>query len=155
MVRNGLFVLMIALAGCGRLGFGNDTPEAMPPTIAPTDDIAVSALPVPAGATAEVLDTTSAAERAQAAQVTGQGVRLGVTVASLGDPTQPGFWLKTPLVSAPAKGRVEMTATGASAQVDLIPTGGAEGSGSQMSLPTLRLLGVDLTGLPEVVVYRY
>jgi len=155
MVRKGLFLMMIAVAGCGRLGFGDDKPEAMPPMIAPTDDIAVSALPMPVGATAEALDTTSTAERAQAAQVTGQGVRLGVTVASLGDPTQPGFWLKTPLVSAPAKGRVELPATGASAQVDLIPTGGAEGAGSQMSLPTLRLLGVDLTGLPEVVVYRY
>src|SRR6056297_2569014 len=47
-------------------------------------------------------------------------VRLGTTVASLGDPTEAGLWLKTPLVDLPGPGRVT-TEGGASTKVDLIP----------------------------------
>ncbi|MFT3689166.1 hypothetical protein [Paenirhodobacter sp.] len=79
--------------------------------------------------------------------------RLGETVATLGDPTQPGFWLRTPLVSKETKGRVVNDKTGASVQVDLLPTGGEQGVGSMLSLASMRLLGGSLTDLPELTVF--
>ena len=45
-------------------------------------------------------------------------------------------------------------ATGKSAKVDLIPLDGPASGGSQVSLPALQLLGVSLTDLPTIEVYR-
>lgn len=104
-------------------------------------------------ATPAALDTTSAAEKAEAAKPDAGGAKLGTTIASLGDVAEPGFWLKTPLVKTAGKGRVEYPATGKSAQVDLIPIPGEAGAGSRISLSAMRLLGADLTDLPELVVY--
>ena len=105
--------------------------------------------------TVEDFDTTSDVERAAAvvADTSGGSQAMGQTVASLGDASKPGFWLETPLVSAPTKGRVEYPATGKSVNVDLIPIEGAATSGSRISLAAIRLLGAPLTGLPELVVY--
>jgi hypothetical protein len=102
--------------------------------------------------TEEQFDTTTVAERAAAsAPVVAAAERdLGTTIVSLGNPAQPGFWLETTLVSAPAKGRVLNPATGESVQVDLIPI---SDGGSRMSLPAMRLLGVPLTDLAEVQVF--
>ncbi|WP_090026619.1 hypothetical protein [Lutimaribacter saemankumensis] len=107
----------------------------------------------PAGArTAEALDTTTAEERAAAASPAAGGARdLGATIATLGDPARPGFWLETPLVRSPAKGRVEYD--GKSAQVDLIPIDGAATAGSRLSLAAMRLIGAPLAGLPEIRVF--
>ncbi len=110
-----------------------------------------------AGATSvEEFDTTSNAERQAATNVSADagGERaLGRTIASLGSPAQPGFWLETPLVSAAMPGRVVALATGESVLVKLLPAGMPEGAGSQVSLAALRLLGVDLAGLHEIEVY--
>ncbi len=111
--------------------------------------------PPPAARTVEQFDTTSAEQRAAATE-TPQDVgekRLGLTIASLGSPTEPGFWLKTPLVKAEIEGRVFYPATGKSVQVTLIPIDGPATAGSRMSLPALRLLEAPLTGLPEVEVF--
>ncbi|WP_294608159.1 hypothetical protein [uncultured Roseovarius sp.] len=111
----------------------------------------------PAGGpqTAAAFDTTTPQERAEAAAVAAKPAArdLGVTIASLGAPTEPGFWLKTPLVSAAAEGRVDYPANGKSVAVDLIPLDGPEGAGSRMSLAAFRLLEAPLTGLPEVRVH--
>ena len=80
--------------------------------------------------------------------------RIGTTIASLGDPAEAGFWVKTSLVSAPTKGRVVYVSSGRSVQVDLIPLDGPAGGGSQISLAAMRLLDAPLTGLPELVVYK-
>lgn len=136
--------------------------EAPPPDPAPQGtDAATDAQPAgiapPANArTADEFDTTTDAERAAAVEAAqgGSGDRdLGTTVASLGAAAEPGFWMKTPLVDAPGKGRVEYPAKGTSVAVDLIPIEGDPGSGSQMSLAAMRLLEADLTGLPEVRVF--
>lgn len=111
--------------------------------------------PTTTARTIEQFDTTTAEQRAAATQ-TPQDVgemRLGVTIASLGSPTEPGFWLKTPLVSTETEGRVFYPATGKSVQVTLIPIDGPVTAGSRMSLPALRLLEAPLTGLPEVEVF--
>lgn len=77
--------------------------------------------------------------------------RLGTTVASLGSPTAGGLWLETALVDAPTQGRVEYN--GKSVTVQLRPSGGEPGSGSQISLEAMRALGAPLTGLPELAVF--
>lgn len=109
-----------------------------------------------AGAAAEsaaALNTTTGSERAAAAAApVAAEQRLGTTVASLGDPSQPGFWVKTPLVQSETNGRIVNPANGKSAKVRLIPLGGA-GGGSQVSLPALQLIGVSLTDLPTLEIY--
>ena len=77
---------------------------------------------------------------------------LGKTVVTLGDATRDGFWLETPLVDAPAKGKVRYPASGREVKVDLIPRAGAVSAGSSLSLGAMRLLNVPLTGLAEVEV---
>lgn len=146
-------VLMLGACGIGLERIGRRAPA---PVVAsdPAEAVQASPLPRPAAASADAYDTSTAAERAAAAAPQAAGVLLGKTIASLGDPTQEGFWLKTGLVEAPAKGRVVVAATGASVALDLIPSGGAREAGSQMSLPALRLLGVGLTDLSEMEVYR-
>lgn len=105
------------------------------------------------GQTAAQLDTTTAAEKAAAAAPSTGGGKLGVTTASLGDATEAGFWIKSPLVKAPGKGRVVNPANGKSANVDLQPLGGG-GSGSQISLAAMQALGVALTDLPQLEVWQ-
>ncbi|MEX1662571.1 D-galactarate dehydratase [uncultured Thioclava sp.] len=143
--------LVLAVAGCAQLGIGpkTDAPASMPAPgrIAPA--------PKPTANSAAAFDTTTAAQRAEAAQKPATGeAKLGVTIASLGDPTDPGFWMRTGLVSVESKGRIENPKTGKSAKVTLIPTGKPAGAGSEVSLPALRLLEVPLTELPELTVYR-
>lgn len=112
-----------------------------------------SSIGEPAAQSAAVLNTTTQAERAVAAAPPASAERrLGTTVASLGDPSQPGFWVKTPLVKSETDGRVVNPANGKSAKVRLIPMGGA-GGGSQVSLPALQLIGVSLTDLPTLELY--
>ncbi|MEP5154824.1 hypothetical protein [Planktotalea sp.] len=108
-----------------------------------------------AAKTAEEFDVTTEEERKAAAAVPVEGGEkaLGLTVASLGDPTQAGFWIKTPLVSAQTSGRVVYPGNGKSVQVDLIPIEGAETAGSRLSLAAFRVLEAPLTELPEVEVF--
>ncbi|MEM6407883.1 MAG: hypothetical protein AAF700_05640 [Pseudomonadota bacterium] len=77
---------------------------------------------------------------------------LGQTVASLGDPTRPGFWLKTPLVEAERPGRIA-GADGTSVQVTLIPLEASSGAGSEISLSAMRALGLSLTDLAPIEVF--
>jgi hypothetical protein len=108
--------------------------------------------PPPNARTVEQFDTTTAQDRAAAvAAPVGGERRLGSTIASLGSPSDPGIWLKTPLVTTVTNGRVEYN--GMSVNIELRPSGGALGSGSQISLAAMRLIQAPLTGLPEVSVY--
>lgn len=136
--------------------------QAPPPDPAPESAEAgakaqTAGIAPPANArTADEFDTTTEEERAaavQAAQSGGGDRDLGITVASLGAASDPGIWMKTPLVDSPGKGRVEYPAKGTTVAVDLIPLDAEPGSGSQLSLAAMRLLEADLTGLPEVRVF--
>lgn len=108
--------------------------------------------------TVEQFDTSTAAERAEvvkaAAKPPEEAVEraLGSTIATLGDPTDPGFWLATPLVSEASEGRV--TYGSKTVLVELRPIDGPATAGSRLSLPAMRLLGAPLTGLPEVKVFK-
>ncbi|MCT4607971.1 MAG: hypothetical protein N4A70_02045 [Pelagimonas sp.] len=140
---------------------------AQPPVAQSTGDEAIrpqarpgalsSAPKPPAGArTVEQFDTTSAQDRREAAKAPVQPAAekaLGETVASLGDPSKPGFWLETPLVSAATKGRVLNPTTGKSAQVDLLPIDGPASAGSRLSLAAMRLIEAPLTDLPTIQVF--
>ncbi|HCQ67638.1 MAG TPA: hypothetical protein DIU07_21975, partial [Rhodobacteraceae bacterium] len=104
--------------------------------------------------TAEQFDTTTAEQRAAAASgAAGGEARVGRTVATLGNPADPGFWLETPLVDVVRAGRVVAVTTGKSVQVELRPIAGDPGAGSRISLPALRLLEIGLTGLHELDVF--
>ena len=163
--RIALCLPLLALAACSNPT--STTPESPPRTPASTvtteSSTAATALPAataapvprPNARTAAELNTTTPAQRtAAAAAPATQQQKLGNTVASLGDPTQPGFWVKTPLVSAEADGRIVNPANGKSAKVRLIPLAGPASGGSQVSLPALQLIGVSLTDLPTIEVYR-
>ncbi|WP_226621628.1 hypothetical protein [Alloyangia pacifica] len=142
-------VLPALLAACAQ-----QAPEAAAPQPAPASSTGGGALRPPATArTEEQFDTTSAEERAAAAAPSSSGRELGSTVASLGDPAEPGFWLETPMVSSVTQGRVVYPATGKSAQVELRPIEGPASGGSRISLAAMRLIGAALTDLPTLTVY--
>lgn len=138
-------IAFLALAGCaGTSGTGTNstaTGGAAPPDTATT---------------VEEFDTSTDAEKLAATTVgraSEQEREIGHTIASLGNPTVPGFWLETPLISEPAKGRVMNPATNKSVAVQLLPIAGPETAGSRVSLSAIRLLGAPLVGLVDLVVF--
>ena len=104
-----------------------------------------------AGETGADGDALEPDEENQSEQVAARGP-LGRTVASLGDATESGLWLKTPLVAVEGPGRVTYPATGRSTTVTLIPIDGAATAGSRLSLQAMLALGASLTDLPEIDV---
>ncbi len=153
-------VMLLPLVGCADM-MGQIQPQQATGPAAPQSEAAaaeaaaspvLSRTPPPAARTEEDFDTTTAEERADAAAApVASGERsLGTTVVSLGDPARPGFWIETPLVDAPGKGRVVFPGSGKSAQVDLIPI---SDGGSRLSLAAMRLIEAPLTDLPTVEVY--
>ena len=148
-----LILPIVALAGCATPEFQaifGTTPEA---PIATPATVAGTAPPPPSNATTVAdFDTTSQADHdAAVTTVAASQASLGTTIASLGSPTEPGIWLKTPLVTTLTAGRLEYQ--GNAINVELRPSGGAAGSGSQISLAAMRLLKAPLTGLPELTVF--
>lgn len=156
------------LAGCGGLklpefkikpdrGFADASPPegTIRPRARPGGLAGAAGYAPPENArTVEDFDTTSFSERKAAAMAPEVDGKLGVTVASLGSPTEPGFWLKTPLTQVQGPGMVIYPATGKSVRLTLIPIEGAKTAGSRMSLAALRLIGAPLTGLAKVDVFR-
>jgi hypothetical protein len=153
---------VIALAGC-TLPPEQITPEvapvveaAMPAPVVETLDPTPAPPPPPKARTVEQFDTTSAEDRAAAVakpEPAGE-TKLGTTIATLGSPADPGIWIKTPLVTELVMGRAVYGANGKSVNLELRPSGGDAGSGSQISLPAMRLLDAPLTGLLELTIYK-
>ncbi|WP_373353841.1 D-galactarate dehydratase [Pseudoroseicyclus sp. CXY001] len=156
-----LAALLLPLAACTEADlaglFATPPTEAAAPTAAPTLD-PTPPPPPPAGATtADEFDTTSEEDRtaALASPVAAGGERrLGETIGSLGDPADPGIWVKTGYVTELTWGRVEVPSTGAAISLELRPTGGEPGAGAELSLPAMRLLELPFTALPELVLYE-
>ena len=144
------------MAGCSTPSFQTifgHMPAMDAPPPAPTLDTTPPPPPPVTAVTEEQFDTTTEEDRA-AAVVTevAEGDReLGTTIASLGPPAEPGIWLKTPLVTVLTPGRIDYQ--GKSINVELRPSGGAPGSGSQISLAAMRLIEAPLTSLPELTVF--
>ena len=147
---------IIALAGCstpsfqGVFGPALSTPEVAP---APTLNPAPPPPPPQNAVTVEQFDTTSQQERAAAvvASAPAGDQALGTTIATLGPPAEPGIWLKTPLVTALTSGRIAYQ--GKTINIELRPSGGATGSGSQISLAAMRLIEAPLTSLVQLEVF--
>ncbi len=167
----------LSLGACAQLGIGQPNnvqilePETQQPldvmvpqaeateadvAAVPADPVMTSTAPSPPAAkTVQTLDTTTAEQRAEAAAPatpSATSKSLGTTIATLGSPTEPGFWLKTPLVKTETSGRVTNKANGKSSVVTLIPIDGPATGGSRMSLPAMRLIEASLTDLTEVEV---
>ena len=139
--------LVLAVAGCDSgfrpLGFmdrfrGNDASDVPPPAVA--EEVAEE----------EAVEAATG-EEAEAPAPSAASGSLGTTVASLGDPTWPGLWLETPLVSAEAAGTL-VAENGNRIDVTLIPSGGAAGSGSRISVAAMQALGLGLTDLATLTV---
>ncbi len=130
-------------------------PRARPTDLDVTATTAPARAPAASARTVEQFDTTTSQERQAAAAAPAPSTEksLGDTVASLGDPTKPGFWLETPLVSTPTSGRVFFPTSGLSAQVELIPIDGPSTAGSRISLAAMRLIEAPLTDLPTIQVF--
>lgn len=152
------FAMMLGVcAGCTQNPFAPVEEEAPPAPAAmvPETPPEVRA-PPPEARTVEEFDVTTTEERVEAAAAPAKPAAersLGTTIANLGDVTRGGFWIETPLVDAPAKGRVVFPGTGLSAQVDLIPIDGEATAGSRLSLAAMRLIEAPLTALPEIEVF--
>lgn len=160
VLRNAAAVLVLAaLSGCstGFLPFGKSPSAQSAPADATRPRARPQAVAPPAGArTAESFDATTPQERKAATAPSDASAperELGRTVASLGDPGDPGLWARTPLVTTVRRGRLVYPANGKSVLVELRPLDAAPGSGSQVSLSALRLLGAPLTALPELIVF--
>ncbi|WP_237072802.1 hypothetical protein [Pseudaestuariivita rosea] len=142
------------MGGCAEL-----MPVAPPqstPVQTTVAEVPVARPPVQTARTVDQFDTTTAADRATvitAAQTAQAEVALGRTIASLGDPTDPGFWLKTPLVEDVRPGRIAYPANGKTVVVELRPLDAPNTAGSQISLPAMRVIEAPLTGLPEIEVF--
>lgn len=88
---------------------------------------------------------------ADAVAATGEGRVLGFSVISLGDASDPGLWLDTPLVTEEGPGQV-IGEDGRIVAVTLRPSGGERNSGSRLSLQGYDALGLPLSALPTVTV---
>ena len=133
-------LVVLGLCACAPVAQIEDAPKA---------ETTVAAPPPPANArTVDEFDTTTQAQRATASAPATGGRSLGVTVASLGDPAKPGFWIETPLVEDEGAGRLVYPANGKSVEVELRP-----GPSSRVSLAALRVLEAPLTELSEIEVF--
>ena len=84
-----------------------------------------------------------------------QNGAFGRTIASLGNATEPGLWLKTPLTPVERSGSVTYAATGQSVALTLIPIDGPRTAGSRISLGAMQALGAPLTDLIELDVFGF
>ena len=80
--------------------------------------------------------------------------RIGVTVASLGDPGAGGLWLRTGLVQSAQPGRVVDADSGAEVTLELRPVPASQaGSGGRLSMDGFAALGRTVTELPRLEVF--
>ncbi|GAB5448353.1 hypothetical protein [Gymnodinialimonas sp.] len=162
MTRAVSILAVLALAGCANggiggfggllsgngpgSGFGRDAP------VEASGEVITEAVTGEAAAEdiAPADSETRAAAVAAGDTATGDSVR-GFTVASLGDATQPGLWIETPLVDRERVVTV-VAPNGTTVEVTGRPSGGERGSGSRLSLAAFQALGLSLTSLPTVTV---
>jgi hypothetical protein len=135
------FALILPLSGCAGLWAKTKTAIAPRPAQSSLQKMTTG------GQSAAALDQTSAAQKAAATAAPAGGQVLGIVTVALGSPAEAGLWLKSALVSAPAKGRAVLP-NGKGVNVDLLPGSG----GASLSLSAYRALGLGLTDLPQVQV---
>ncbi|MBF9059929.1 hypothetical protein HKCCSP123_12125 [Rhodobacterales bacterium HKCCSP123] len=148
MTRVILVLSLLSLAACsGGSGFGNGLGGGLFGGRDRAEPVVIETPPV--GGPTDVTDAAPASEAPDTPS--GDGQFLGFSVTSLGDATQPGLWLETPLVTVEGPGRV-VAENGRTIVVTLRPSGGEQGSGSRLSLAGFQALGLNLTALPTLTV---
>jgi len=141
-----MIMIAFCVSGCGILTGPTETPSGSA-NVSPTSGDVQRPVARPDGA---VVTEASASGSPDVSVGT-----LGRTIASLGNPGEPGMWLKTPLVSAQRSARVFNPATGQSTEVTLIPIEGPRTAGSRMSLAAMQALGAPPGDLVEVDVFGF
>lgn len=147
--------MTVFLSGCAGFDVAKIMPKRPAPETAETTPAALPEAPPPPknAVTVDQFDTASVEAKEEAvASSPPPKAGLGNTIATLGDVSQPGFWLETPLVDSMREGRVTSSSTGRTVKVELRPITGPDGAGSRISLSALRLLDLPLAGLHEVEV---
>ena len=156
---------LLALSGCAQLGMENpfagpQTTEAAAAAAAPPPVETLDPTPPPpppaSANTAAEFDTTTAEDRAEALappEPEAEVAALGTTLATLGNPAEPGIWIETGLVTTLTPGRAEAD-NGRFVNAELRPSGNAPSSGSEISLPAMQLLGLPLTAIAELTLFR-
>ena len=142
--------LFVFLAACAVIPDGSTEPPASGETVDITNEALAAPPPPKAARSVEEFDTTTEEQRAAAASSKTGGTFLGTTVASLGDPARPGFWIETNLASEAGAGRLINPVNGKSVEVEIFPI---ESGSSRVSLAAFRVLEAPLTGLPTLEVY--
>lgn len=153
-----LVIAALVVTGCGDRRFGlfkrgektDAAVAAAPQNAEPLLESTTDAAPL---TVAEASKVTPSALAAATKPVTRPEQDKGTTIASLGLLERDGFWLRTPLVSSEAKGRVVVEKSGASVNVMLVPSGAEAGSGSQLSIAAMQVLAIPITDLVEVRVF--
>nr|WP_323779750.1 hypothetical protein [Amylibacter sp.] len=152
-----LVIAALVVTGCGDRRFGlfkrgdkTATAVAAPQNAETPLETTTDAAPL---TVAEASKVTPSALAAATKPVTRPEQDKGTTIASLGLLERDGFWLRTPLVSSEAKGRVVVEKSGASVNVMLVPSGAEAGSGSQLSIAAMQVLAIPITDLVEVRVF--
>ena len=157
------FLMLCLVAGCAQLPqVGTD---AATETAAPLDAMSSGetptrprARPDSAAAATDARDVPNAEATTEAAQPASEEATpvaapaARTTLVSLGDVTEGGIWIKTPLVQATSQGTARNPATGKTATVTLIPIDGPPTAGSRASLQAMQALGLSLTDIAEVEV---
>ena len=95
-----LMIVPAVIAGCAPVAQDVSTPPPEVSTDSPTPPP-----PSPSARTVEEFDTTSEEDRVAASEPAQGGRLLGSDIASLGNPTDPGFWIESTLVTEPGRGR--------------------------------------------------
>ncbi|SDE16403.1 hypothetical protein [Ruegeria marina] len=139
-----LLISLILVAGCDRVRSTTDK-------LFSRSEPVVQAETPESGTQAEPEAAPEPVEAAADFQPGWDGARQ--TIAGLGDPTVPGRWMETSLVSQERNGRVVLRKTGAMANVTLIPVAGDPGAGSRLSLEAMRALLAPIDQLVELDVY--
>jgi hypothetical protein len=157
-----LLICSVTISGCGMTPFSSPMPGEPDVIVQPAEQATLRPLPRPGtrggplgavGQPADALDRTTPQERSQARGDSTGGLALGRTLASLGSPSEQGFWLRTGLVTRVQGGRVDLADGGGSIRVELRPSGTAPEAGSQLSLAAFRALDVPLTQLVPLRVF--
>lgn len=147
----GLAIAFAMTAGCQA---PTDLSTLMTGMSASPQSVKKTALPSPRPAVADKESPPKTGSQPREAKPAAPGPGfLGRTVVSLGDTLEPGLWASTPLVARETAGRVQHP-SGKSVSVTLYPGTAEQGAGTQLSLGAMQALGMQVTDLSEVLVFK-
>ncbi|APG46419.1 hypothetical protein [Phaeobacter porticola] len=145
-----IFSSFVLLGACGQMQWNSSVLGARSPS---------GQVDLPSGAIGDPVGTVPLAPGIEQTPLDGRSAPVASggytgqasTVASLGDPSQPGLWLETPLVGSAQQARVR-SPKGTEVTLTLRPIAGDASAGSRLSIDAMRALGLPLTELVELQV---